>query len=360
MKIIHIDTGQVLRGGQRQLLRLAKGLAGRGHAQTIVCPERSDLAREASRDGLRVFALPEHDLLYGHGIVQLRQFLLASATHLLHAHDGRAQTLSWLASWGLPVRRVASRRVTFLPDRRIYHRLIYGRTCHAVIAVSQFVRGLLIESGIPAQRIEVIPDGIEVPEEPPSALERAKARAPLKIAAEEFVVGFLGAATYEKGLDVAMDALAILATPWTRLRFLAMGSFPEAARAELLRRAGEASEKIQFLEPQDDIRPFFSALDLFWMPSRAEGLGSAALMAMAHGVPVVASRVGGLPEVVEDGKTGWLVTAGDAPSLAAITLRAAQQPALLAPLPAAAREKARLFSTAIMVARTERLYQQLI
>jgi len=146
MRIVHIDTGKELRGGQRQLLRLARGLAARDHAQTIVCPEESGLEARARGEGHRVFALAAHDPGHIHGIFQMRQMLLAMPADILHAHDGRAQTLSWLASWGLKTRRVASRRVAFLIRKRAQQRFIYSRTCHAVIAVSRFVRGLLIES----------------------------------------------------------------------------------------------------------------------------------------------------------------------------------------------------------------------
>jgi glycosyltransferase involved in cell wall biosynthesis len=359
MTIVHIDTGTTLRGGQRQLLRLARGLAERSHVQTIVCPELSDLARRAWDEGHRVFLLPARDLGFAHGMVQLRQWLLASPAQILHAHDGRGQTVSWLSSWGLPVRRVASRRVTFLPGARFRHRFIYSRTCHAVIAVSQFVRNLLVESGVPAARIEVIPDGIEIPETVPSAEERSQARGQWNLGIHDFVIGYMGAATPEKGLALAIAAFALASQRLPQAKLLVLGDTSPGVQESLFRIAGHAQPAIQFLSPQEDLRPFFAAIDLFWMPSLAEGLGSAALMAMAHGCPVVASRVGGLPEVVDDGKTGWLVGLGDGAELAEITWQASGNSVRLKQMGTDARERARLFSTDIMVARTERLYQQL-
>jgi glycosyltransferase involved in cell wall biosynthesis len=141
---------------------------------------------------------------------------------------------------------------------------------------------------------------------------------------------------------------------------LLVGEAPREVRNDLLRLAGEAAERIQFLGHHEDLAPFFAAIDLLVMPSRAEGLGSAALLAMAHARPVVASRVGGLPEVVEDGVTGWLVSPGSAAELAEVIQKAASDALRLAQLGAAARERARQFSTVIMVDQTEKLYRSLI
>lgn len=360
LRIVHIDTGRELRGGQRQLLRLAGGLRKRGHEQVIVCPEESALEVRALAEGFPVFPLPAHDLGNANGIFHLRQLLLATPAEILHAHDGRGQTISWLASWGLPVRRVASRRVTFLPSGRIRHRFMYTHTCHAVIAVSQFVRALLIESGVPARSIEVIPDGVEIPAHLPSEEERAKARCQWALAASDFVLGQVGAFAPEKGQDVAVQALRSVSEKLPNVRLLLVGEAPPAVSRDLLQQAGGAADRIGFLGEWEDLVPFFAAIDLLLMPSRAEGLGSGALLAMAHGRPVAASHVGGLAEVVEDGATGWLVPPDSPEKLTEAILQAASDPTRLAHLGAAARERAQQFSTAIMVARTERLYLSLV
>src|SRR5262249_20314721 len=103
-----------------------------------------------------------------------------------------------------------------------------------------------------------------------------------------------------------------------------------------------------------------AGLDLYAMPSRAEGLGSAALLAMAHGVPVVATRVGGLPEVVEDGKTGWLVPADSPAALADLIVSAASDRERLRTVGLQARERARQFASKIMIERTVTLYYRLL
>jgi glycosyltransferase involved in cell wall biosynthesis len=360
LSVVHLDTAQDLRGGQRQLLLLARGLQARGYKQLVVCPEGSALEARAREQGLRLFTLPPHDPGQANGILQLRQQLLAEPAQVLHAHDGRGQALAWLASLGLSVRRVASRRVTFLPGAPARHRFIYGRTCHAVIAVSEFIRGLLVSSGVPEKRIEVIPDGIEIPAELPTPEARRRARAAWGFGEQEFVLGHVGAFAPEKGQDVASAAMRLLPERLPQARLLLVGHVPRAAAAKIEEQVRGPGDSVRLLGDLEDLADFFAGIDLFVIPSRAEGLGSSALRAMAHGRAVVASRVGGLPEIVEEGKTGWLVPAGSPRALAEAVVAAASDRARLSQLGANARARARQFSSDIMLARTEALYHRLL
>src|SRR2546428_7908186 len=199
-----------LRGGQQQLLLLARGLHKRGHDQLIVCPESSALESQTRQEGFRVFSLPPHDPAHAHGIFQLRQQLIAEPFEILHSHDGRGQTIAWLASCGLPVRRVASRRVTFLPRSATLHRLKYGLTCDAVIAVSSFVRQQLIHERLPESKIEVIPDGAEIAAELPSAETHLQLRPPWSFDREESLLHNIDTFTRKNGQDVAIQPAALL------------------------------------------------------------------------------------------------------------------------------------------------------
>jgi glycosyltransferase involved in cell wall biosynthesis len=360
LKIVHLDTGLGLRGGQRQLLLLARKLRDRGHTQLIVCPEGSELEVRARQDGLRVFSWPAHDPGHAHGILQLRQQLLATPYRILHAHDGKSQTLAWLASLGMPVRRAASRRVTFLPSDRWSHRLKYAHTCDAVVAVSDFVRQLLIRAGVPESKIEVIPDGIEIPTAPPTLALRTQARARWGFDEQEFVVGHLGAFTPEKGQDVALESLHLVAVKLPQVRLLLAGDGPTLTRPEIARAIARAKDRVTLCSVVENLEEFYPALDLFVMPSRAEGLGSSVLHAMAFGLPVVASRVGGLPEIVAEGEMGWLVSPGSPSALAVAIVAAASDQQRLMQFGQNARQRAHQFSADIMLERTEALYCRLL
>jgi glycosyltransferase involved in cell wall biosynthesis len=360
LRIAHIDCGLSLRGGQRQMLMLAQGLRQRGHEQVIVCLEGSSVEERARREGLSVFSLPAHDPAHAFGILLWRQQLRIWRPQILHAHDGRGHTLAWLASLGLPIRRIASRRVIFFPSDRWTYRLKYGRTCHAVVAVSEYIRDLSVKAGVPRERIEVIPDGIEVPAELPTTAERRRLRAAWGCEDDDFVVGMLGAATPEKGHDVAIDAVELLTGRLANVRLILAGDESSDPVGTINAGASLNSTRVLRLGPIENLASFFPGLNLFIMPSKAEGLGSSALWAMAYALPVIASRVGGLPEIVGENETGWLIPPGSAQALAEAIFSASLDRDKLSAFGRNGRKRAEGFSAAIMVSRTEALYHRLL
>jgi glycosyltransferase involved in cell wall biosynthesis len=247
---------------------------------------------------------------------------------------------------------VASRQVAFPPRHPLIHRWKYAKTCHGIIANSESVRRALISSGISGVDIEVIPPGIELPAHLPSASSRAQARARWGFSSEHFVIGHAGAFTLEKGQDIALEAARLLAPKLPNARMLLVGDGPERR---------DQTEGIAILPGfLDDLSEFYAALDLFLMPSRSEGWGLSALQAMANGLAVIATDVGGLPELVEHGKTGWLVPSESPPALADAIEAAASDPARLCEYGRIGRERAAHFSIERTVEETEQFYTRLL
>ena len=286
---------------------------------------------------------------------------------LLHAHTGRAQNMAWFESawpaWaGSAVKRIATRHVAFPPRHPLVQRLKYTWSCDGVIAVSQAVRRTLLDAGVPAERIEVIPTGVEIPAALPDAEQRARARRAWNLDDEDFAVGHLGAFTREKGQDIAAQAARLLESRLPRLKMILAGEGP--LRSSIA--AGPAVNTKSLILPGhvEEPRQLLAALDLFVMPSRSEGWGLAALEAMACGLPVVASNTGGLAEMIVAGETGWLVAPGDASALADAILEAASETAEdrggLHAMGLRARECARRFSVEETVARTEGFYLRVL
>lgn len=282
-------------------------------------------------------------------VLDLRRAL--SGVQIVHAHSGRAQNLVFLAALRLPVVRVTTRHVAFEPRHPRIHCFKYGAGCDGVIAVSEAVRRILLNAGVPERKIAVIPNGVESPERETSAQERAAGRLRYGIGEADFAVGHLGAFTHEKGQDVAMEAFANLRDRMPCLRMILAGEGgPSAAPDARLILPGFVANR----------KEFFAALDLFIMPSRSEGWGLAAAEALAHGVPVVASNTGGLASIVEPGRTGWLVAPGDARALAIAIEEAASAPQLLKEMSAKARERSARFSADTTAELTEGFYRSLM
>jgi L-malate glycosyltransferase len=327
-----VDTEETWRGGQESLLTLARGLRARGYRQTIACPRSSALAERATADG---FSLAKLGL---------------RTADIVHAHSGRALTAAYWKTFGsTKVRRIVTRHVAFRPRNPWLHRMKYKWACHGIIAVSEAVRRGLIDSGIPGAKIEVIHTGIDMPR--PAARDRKK----FGLGDAEFVIGHMGAFTKEKGQDTAVAAATMLRGSMPYARFILAG---EGALLNEIRR--RAPENVTFPGFVADHAAFFASLDLFIMPSLSEAWGLAALEAMAHGVPVIASDAGGLPEIVEAGNGGWLVPAGDPAALARAITVAAADPDRLQAQGQKARDRARLFSVDRMVEQTEAFYRSFV
>ena len=360
MRILHIDTGLEMRGGQELLLLGARGLRKRGHEQIIACPRNSPLHKAATAEGYPTLPLPPRDRYYLRSAVHIRRLQRREFCQIVHAHDARGQTLAWLSTAGLPVRRIANRLVVFEPRNLTIHRWKYTRTCDRVIALSPAVRDAMVRNGVPESHIEVIVGGIEFPEELPDPGARSRMRAAWGLGAEDFVIGHVAAFTSEKGHDLAMDALLSLLPSHPNLRILLVGDGPlrqDSAMQAKVQAARGCAQLPGYLKPSAE---FYAGLDLFLINSHSEALGLSAIYAMAYGLPVIASKVGGLPGVVAAGETGWLIPPGDAGSLAAAIVEAASDPVRLRQFGLQGRARARQFSSDSAAERTEALYYRLL
>ena len=243
MRTLHIDTGREMRGGQWQVLRLLRGLVKRGDSPKLMAPEQSPLFRMALAEGLPVRRLTTL------GLPQL-----ARQVDLVHAHDAHAHTMAALFPRG-PL--VVARRVAFPIGHGLLSREKYRRATHYV-AVSNYVAAMLAGGGVPLEKIEVVYDGVPL--------------LPLTEGGRHVMCP--ASNDPRKGVRLVIEAG----------RLLRVQVFPSPNLERDLRDAA-----------------------VFVYVTYAEGLGSATLLAMSAGVPVVASRVGGLPEAISNGEDGLLV-----------------------------------------------------
>jgi glycosyltransferase involved in cell wall biosynthesis len=288
MRVLHLDSGKEMRGGQRQVLSLLKGL---GAGNMLLTPSAGPLMNAAKASNLQVEPL-----------TMLSLATMAKEFDVVHAHDARSHT------WAAGVSRVplvVSRRVGFPVGKTFLSRWKYGRA-NQYLAVSEHVKRTLVEAEIPEHKISVVYDGVDLPETL-SAGDRIIAPASLDPM---------------KGSDLAREGARL------------------------------AGVDLHF---SDDLHADLPTASLLVYITRSEGLGSAALLAMAYGVPVVASRVGGLPEIVSDCKNGVL-TDNDPLAIAAAIRRALAVRDQLSANARACVEKQ--FSARNMIDRTMEVYDR--
>lgn len=239
--------GRDMRGGQHQVLLLLQGLRDKGHTSELFARPGCPLWNAAELAGFPVRPSTVHAL-----------HKVSASADLIHAHDARAHALAALAARS---RFVVSRRVAFAVRSSFASRWKYHRAAR-FLAVSRFVAGELQKAGVPTAKIDVVYDGVQIASTSDSEVK------------SDFLVVALASSDPAKGRDLVREACALAKVP------------------------------VLF---SDDLQLDLRRASLFVYISRSEGLGSAALLAMSLGVPVIASRVGGLPEVVTDMESGLLV-----------------------------------------------------
>jgi glycosyltransferase involved in cell wall biosynthesis len=209
-------------------------------------------------------------------------------------------------------------------------------------------RGVTVHNGVP---LEPLADRDAM---------RARVRAALGFAAEDFVVGSVARLDRRKGLDVLVRSVSRVAAERPEVRLLLVGDGPEREHLESLIRAHDLSGRARMTLHQADVRGHLAAMDLFAAPSRTEGLGMAIIEALASGLPVLASREGGIPEVVEDGRCGRLLAPESVGEWAAAIAHCASDRDVLAPWREGAPRVAARFTLARSAESLERVYDGLL
>lgn len=297
MRILHLDSGREMRGGQWQVLYLLRGLRALGHEIALLARRNGPLLAAAAAEGLDAGPLT----------MTAYASRLAQGPDIVHAHDARTHTLAALTA----VRSVISRRVGFEIRDNPLSRWKYAGADH-YIAISDFVARQLIAAGIKSSAISVVPDGV-----PPVA---------------------------ENGFSP--DG-----------RIVAPRTADPMKGADLLEQAARLAGVEAFVT--SDLPRDLPGARMFVYISRQEGLGSAVLLAMAHGVPVVASRVGGIPEAVDNGRSGILVE-NDPEDIALGIRTLLADPGLAARMGEQGRQLAQKFSIGGMVDGTVSVYEKVL
>lgn len=356
MRIVHLDTGRGLRGGQQQVLFLMRGLAAQSHSQILLAPPRSPLALRVRADGFEVVELSLRNQSALRGVNQIRRVIERFKPEVLHFHDARGHGFGYLANRKLQLPAVVSRRVAFPLKLGLLSRTKYLAPRQRFIAVSRFVKDLMIRSGIDERLIDVVYDCVDIGIEPGRA-PRGKSHDGRR----HFLLGTVGALEVEKGHDVMIKAISRIRSSLPECRCIIAGTGRLRSSLKRLITAHHLEESVVIVPPPDSSPDFLHELDLFVLPSRAEGLGSIILLAMQCGVPVLASNAGGIPELVEDTVTGFLFPADDVAALSCAISGLAQSPSRR--LSVIDRAKTRLksrFSIEVMTESTLRCYETVI
>lgn len=356
-----MDTGREWRGGQGQVLLLMRELARRGHEQALLAPPAPLLERAAAA-GLRVHAWASRGELDLGAMSRARALLGAFAPDVVHLHSAHAHALGvWPARAAGARAVVVSRRVDFKVRTNPVSRLKYALPVDRYFCISEGVRRAMLDSGVPAGRLALVPSGVDfeavrAEADPPVDDLRAK----LGLQADTELVGTVASLAPHKNHALLLEAVPAVLAARPSVHFVWLGE--GECRPALERRRAELGleSHVHLLGFEPRARAAMRQFDLFVLSSYLEGLCTSLLDAQVLGVPLVATAVGGIPEVIQDGVTGALVHALEPAPLAAAIGDALSHPERRAGWVVAARESVKAFGIAATADRSLEEYARIL
>lgn len=347
MRVLQVDAGREYRGGQNQVRLLARELARRpGVEQRVATRGDGELARRLGELGVAVAGTPWGPSLDPRALWRLYRELRRFAPAIVHAHDSHALLIAHWARrlTGAGPALVATRRVDF----HVRRGSVWFRADH-VVAISEAVRRVLLADGLAPERITVVRSGIDAEEVRRAAASPFDARRRLGLAPGTPLAVNVAALVDHKDQRTLVRAAraARELRPDLHWAVAGEGELRRALEGEIARL--DVADRVHLLGYVAQADALIREADVFVMSSKEEGLGSVVLHALALGTPVVATRGGGLPEMLPP---ACLVPVGDAPALGTKVVEALDHPS---PLPLPQR-----FSAAAMADGVLALYRSLL
>ncbi|MBI3610829.1 MAG: glycosyltransferase [Nitrospirae bacterium] len=361
LRILHLDTERTWRGGEAQLLHLAEGLSRRGHSCIVAGQPDSPLLKRAAEKGLKTEAVAMPSEWSLSAVRTLSRILKHERIQVIHMHTSHACTLGgWAARLARVPVRIISRRVDFSVRSNPFRKLKYQWGVDRIVAISEGVRNVLIEDGLDPDRIEVIHSGIDPrPFEP--NFPSGEARREFGIPEKSPVIGCVAYFADHKGHRYLVEAAARVAAAVPEVRFLLVGDGELRPLIERQIKGLGLDKNVILTGFRNDIPRLLAAMDIVALASHLEGLGTSLLDAMAMARPVVATRTGGIPEMVEDGLNGRLVPPRDPAAMAEALIELIRRPDERRRMGKAGRARMlEKFSADAMVAATESLYLKVL
>lgn len=361
MKIIHVSTPVSWRGGEQQLAYLAKALHGK-HKQLIICPEGSEMEAFCQKHQLNCQTYTTRGLLNLSAARLLYKMCKLHSADIVHCHDSHAHSIAVMAAVAYSNRTpvVVHRRVDFPVSGSLFSNYKYNHPqIKAYICVSRAIREILAPSLRQPEKAVCIYSSIDLERFSGNGNRKGLLRAEFGLKNSNILIGNTSALAPHKDHPTFLNMAKILHQRFPQMRFVIMGEGPLRLETEHLIEALGLREVVFLAGFRNNIPDLLPDLDVFVMSSRTEGLGTSIIDAFASGIPVVTTAAGGIPELVEDHKTGLLCEIGNPQQLAEAVIHILDSESLRNLLVQNARTKAASFDYRIMAEKTQEVYHKI-
>ena len=357
LSVLHTEASQGWGGQEMRILTEARWLVTRGVHVLVAAQPGSRVLEEARATGLRAVALPMRGPWDVRAVARLALVIRSAAIDVVQTHSSIDAWVGGLAARATGVPVVRSRHVSIPLGRGVNP--VYRWLADRVVTSGEAIRKVVLAARLDTGRVIAIPAGVDLDEfapGPPDAALRAE------LAGGSPVIGSVAMFRGSKGHDHLLDAFAAVRAEWPVARLLLVGDGVRRGWVERLVRERGLGEAVRLAGFRRDVAALLRLMDCFVLAStRTEGVPQSLLQAMAVGVPIVASSIGGIPEVVEHLRTGLLVGPGDARELAGGIASVLRDPTGAERRADAARAVvAARYSREASIGRTIALYQELL
>jgi glycosyltransferase involved in cell wall biosynthesis len=321
LNILYVITSSGIGGEERHLLQLARHMAACGHQVRVCClRERGTIGRRLEDEGFPLVCFDEGERPLPHVLLRntwrLARLIERHKIDLVHSFLVRGNVEVRLARRLFGVQCVIVNSEGAINDQKTTSAIWLDRatagSCDVVLANADAVARVLRErERVPASKIRVVYQGVDA-----ARFAAGRPRMTPAASGREVVVGYVGRLHPGKGVRYLIEAAALIRPATRAFRVVIVGDGPEASNLRAQVAALGLHDCVRFAGQQTDVTAFMRSFDILAVPSLEEGLPTVAMEGLASGIPLVATVVGGTPEVVEDGHTGLLVPPADASSLA--------------------------------------------
>jgi glycosyltransferase involved in cell wall biosynthesis len=359
MRILHTEWSDDLGGQEKRVLAEAVGLSGRGHYVAIACRDYAKIRKESIRIGLDAYSFPfrkPYDIV---SIKRLSGFIKDNKFDVVNTHSGIDSWIAGIASRIANAPVLVRTRHLNIPLKRNFLNFIHYLP-DVYITCGENMRSTLIERcGFPSDNVVSIPTGVGMEFFDVKKNREAKLKYGLDI--NSIVVTNVGILRSVKGHEVTLSSVRKVIEAVPHAKFLIAGDGPARKRLKKMTEDLGIARHVVFTGFSENIPEIYSFTDVAILSSWSEGLPQSILQAMAAGIPVVATNVGGVPEVVFHEKTGILIGPGDHEGLAKGIIRILNKPDEALKFAANAKELVlKEHSIKLMVDKIESLYKKLL
>ncbi|MFH1066526.1 MAG: glycosyltransferase [bacterium] len=320
--ILHTECSTGWGGQEIRIFSEMEAMQKRGHYVLLAAPERSTICKRCRDAGFPVFAFHDEKWRYPVAIMELARLFRRQKVQIVNTHSSRD---GWIGGLAARLARVPliirSRHIDVTYPNRFLSRIAYGRLPHLVLTTSNKITdGLLVSLDLNPAKVITVPTGVDLKKFHPDV--KSDLRKELGMDPNVKLIGMASVLRSWKGHYDFLIAARAIAKKYPSVRFVIAGDGPMKETVIRQIEELELTQHVSLLGHRNDVPQVLAALDIVVLPSTAhEGIPQTMLQAMAMGKPVIGTRVGGIPEVIEDGWNGLLVPSRDAAAIAQAALR---------------------------------------